>query len=83
MPSEETMMSKFYQYWKSYEVTNTIYADLESLIKKQVEDVKINPEKSSTAKVIEHIPGSYSISMKLLFKWKKIIEMKKNRIYNE
>ena len=48
-----------------------------------MEDVKINPEKSSTAKVIEHIPGSYSISMKLLFKWKKIIEMKKNRIYNE
>ena len=43
-----------------------------------MEDVKINPEKSSTAKVIEHIPGSYSISMKLLFKWKKIIEMKKN-----
>ena len=42
-----------------------------------MEDVKINPEKSSTAKVIEHIPGSYSISMKLLFKWKKIIEMKK------
>ena len=36
-----------------------------------MEDVKINPEKSSTAKVIEHIPGSYSISMKLLFKWKK------------
>ena len=38
-----------------------IYADIESLIKK-IEGCANNPEKSSTAKLGEHIPCGYSMS---------------------
>ena len=38
----------------------TIYADLESLIKK-IDWCRNNPEKSCTVKVIEHIPSGLSM----------------------
>ena len=60
MPSEDTKILEFNQYWKSNKIRSIIYADLESLIKK-VEGDKNNPEKSSTTKVGEHIPCRYSM----------------------
>ena len=38
-----------------------IFADLESLVKK-TDGCENNPEKSSTAKISEHIPCGYSMS---------------------
>ena len=44
-----------------------IYADLECIIEK-IDVCKINPENSSTTKVSEHIPSSFSISLVSSFK---------------
>ena len=53
MLSEDTKTLEFNQYHKSYKTPFIIYADLESLIK-TIHRCKNNPEKSYTAKVIEH-----------------------------
>ena len=52
---------QFNQYMKSDKMSHIIYADLESLIKK-VERCASNPKKSSTRKIVEHIPCRYSMS---------------------
>ena len=44
---------------KSDKMQYIIYADIESLIQK-IDNCKNNPEKSSTAKVGEHMPCRYS-----------------------
>ena len=45
---------------KSDKMPYIIYADIEFLIQK-IDNCKNNPEKSSTAKVGEHIPCGYSM----------------------
>ena len=46
---------------KSNKMAHIIYADIESLIKK-IDGSENNQEKSSTAKIRQHIPYKYSIS---------------------
>ena len=41
MPSEDTKISEFNQYQKSDNTSSIIYADLESLIKKQMDEAII------------------------------------------
>ena len=65
MPSEDTKILEFNQYQKSDKARFIIYADLGCL---RLMDVKINPEKSSTTKVVEHIPSGFSMSTTSLFK---------------
>ena len=67
MPSEDTKILEFDQYQKSDKTPFIIYADLESLIEK-MDGCKNNPEKSSTAKVSEKIPSSFSMSTISSFK---------------
>ena len=50
IPSEDTKMSEFNQYWKYNKTPSIIYPDLESFIQK-VDGCKYNPEKSSAAKL--------------------------------
>ena len=61
MLSEKNQILKFNQYIKSGKMSYTIYADLESLIKKIVGWVN-NLEKSSATKIGEHVPCGYSMS---------------------
>ena len=61
MPSKDTKISDFNQYWKSDKTLSTNYADLWFLLKK-LDGFKKNPEKFSTKKVREHIPCGYSMS---------------------
>ena len=61
MSSEDTKILEFNQYQKSDETPFIIYADLESLIE-NIDGCKSNLEKSSTAKVGEHIPLGFSMS---------------------
>ena len=61
MPSADTKILEFKQYQKSDKTPFIIYGDLESLIEK-IDGFKNNPEKSSTAKVGEHIPSGFSMS---------------------
>ena len=61
MPPEDVKMLEFNQYCKSDKTQLIIYADLESLVEK-IEGCKNNAEKSSTAKVGEHIPSGFSLS---------------------
>ena len=58
MPPEKYEILEFIQYLKSDKMPYTIYADIESSIKK-IDGCENNPEKSSTAKTGEHIPCSY------------------------
>ena len=51
----------FNQNMTSDKMSHINYADLESLIKK-LDGCANNPEKSSTTKIVEHIPCRYSIS---------------------
>ena len=60
MPSEDTKKLVFNQYQKPDKTLFLIYAVLESLIEK-VDECKINPENSSTAKLGEHIPPGFSM----------------------
>ena len=59
MPSEKDNILEFNQYMKSHKMSYTIYAGIESLIKK-IDGRANNPEKSSTIKIVEHIPWWYS-----------------------
>ena len=67
------------QHQKSDKTPRIVYADLESLIKR-IDGCKYNSEKSSTAKVGEHIPFGYSISRIWKFNG---IENKYNKYRNE
>ena len=62
MPSEDTKILEFNLYKKSGKAPFIIYADLECLIEK-IDGCKNNPENSPAAKVDEHIPWGFSISM--------------------
>ena len=67
MPSEDTKTSEFNQYQKSDKAPFNIYADLECIIEK-IDGCKNNLENSSTTKVTEHIPPSFSMSTIYSFK---------------
>ena len=67
MPSEDPKLLEFNQYQKSDKVPFIIHADLECVIQ-NLDGRKSNPEKSSTAKVGEHIPSEFSFSTILSFK---------------
>ena len=67
MASEDTKISEFDQYQKSHTALFFIYADLESITEK-IDGCKNNLEKSSTAKVWEHIPSGLSMLTKLTFR---------------
>ena len=60
MPSKDTKMLQFNQYHKFDKTPNTIYADLECLIKRNYE-CKYDPI-TSTTKVGDHNPCGYSMS---------------------
>ena len=60
MLSEENMLLEFNQCVKYNEEPSLIYVVLESLIKK-ISGCKSNLRKSSTAKLDEHLPCSYSV----------------------
>ena len=66
MSSEKKMVLNFDQYLKLTKVSSTIYADFESLVKKE-DECKNNPKTTSSAKLAEHIPSSYSLSTILPF----------------
>ena len=56
-----TKILEFNQYQKSDKAPFIIYADLE-IYGKKTDGYKKNPENSSTTKVSEHIPSSFSMS---------------------
>ena len=60
MPSEDTKKLGFNQYQKPDKTLFLIYAVLENLIEK-IDECKINPENSSTAKLGEHTPSGFSM----------------------
>ena len=61
MPFEDTKILEFNQYQKSDKAPFIIYAGLECIIEK-IDGCKNNPENSSTTKVSEHIPSTFSMS---------------------
>ena len=61
MPFEDTKILEFNQYQEPDKAPFVVYADLEWIIKK-TDGCKHNPEISSTTKVNEHIPSSFSMS---------------------
>ena len=62
MSFEDTKIYKFHDYPKSDKTPSIIHEDFESLIKR-LGGCKNNYENSSAAKLDEHIPCGYSISM--------------------
>ena len=60
MPSEVTKISEFNQYKKSDKAPFNIYEDLECIIEK-IDGCKNNPKNTSTSKVSEHIPSTFSM----------------------
>ena len=60
MPSEDTKILEFNQYQKSDEASFITYSDHECIIE-TIDGCKNNPENSSTTKVSEHIPSSFSM----------------------
>ena len=70
MPSEETRSLEFNQYQKSDQVPFVTYADLKCMIE-TIDGFKNNPENSSTTKVSQHIPSSFSITTITLFRSKE------------
>ena len=60
MPFEDTKILELNQYRKSDKAPFIIYADLQFIVEK-IDGCKNNPENSSTAKVSQHIPSSFSI----------------------
>ena len=61
MPSEKDNILEFNQCMKSDKMSYIIYPDNESLIRK-IDGCASNPKKSSTTKIVEHIPCGYSMS---------------------
>ena len=60
MSSEDTKKLGFNQYQKPDKTLFLIYIVLENLIEK-IDECKINPENSSTAKLGEHTPSGFSM----------------------
>ena len=60
MPYEDTKILKLHQYQKSDKARFIIYAGREC-IKEKIDGCINNPENSSTTKVWQHIPSSFSI----------------------
>ena len=60
MREEDSKIIKYNHGKKSMKVPFTIYADLESLLKK-INTCHNNPEKSSTTKINKHTPSGYSL----------------------
>ena len=67
MPSEKDNSLAFNQNMKPDKMTNTIYADIESLVKK-IDGCANNPESPSTAKIGENNTCGYLISKIWAFK---------------
>ena len=61
MPSEVTKISEFNQYKKSDKAPLNIYEDIECIIEK-IDGCKNNPKNTSTSKVSEHIPSTFSMN---------------------
>ena len=61
MSSDDTKILEVNLYQKSNKASFIIYADLECVIEK-IDGCKNNPENSSTTKVSEHIPSTFSMS---------------------
>ena len=61
MPTGTDNTLQFKQHIKSDKMSQTIYADVESLIKK-IYGRENKPENYSAAKISEHIPCGYSMS---------------------
>ena len=61
MPSEKDNILEFNKCIKADKMPYIIYAEIESLIRK-IGRCENNPEKSSTTKIVEHIPCEYSMS---------------------
>ena len=59
MPTEKDNILEFNQYMKSDKTPCTIYAHIESLMKK-IDRCANNSENSSTTKIGEHIPCGYT-----------------------
>ena len=55
MPSEKDNILEFNKCIKADKMPYIIYAEIESLIRK-IGRCENNPEKSSTTKIVEHIP---------------------------
>ena len=70
MSSEDTMILEFNQYYKSDKTPYITYADLEYLMRKN-DGCREYPGYSSTVKVSEHNPSSFSMSTILSFKDKE------------
>ena len=60
MPSKKNNILERNQFMKSYKMSYIIYTDIEPLIR--IDGCANNSEKSSTAKIGEHVPCGYSIS---------------------
>ena len=61
MPPEDSKILEINQHKKCDKALFIIYSDLEFL-KEKINGCKNNPENSSTAKVGQHIPSSFSMS---------------------
>ena len=61
MPFEDSKILELNHYQNSDKAPFIIYADHECLIEK-IDACKKNPESSSTTKLSEHIPSSFSMS---------------------
>ena len=79
MPFEDTKILEFNKYKKSSKGPCIIFADFECIIEKN-DGCRNNPEKSSTAKVSEHISSGFSMSTILSF---RSIENKHNVYRNK
>ena len=67
IPSEDSKILEFKQCQKSGKVPFIIHAGLECIIEK-IDGCKINRENSSTEKVTEHVPSSFSMSTIFFFR---------------
>ena len=67
MPFDDTRILEFNQYQNSDKAPFIIYADLECIIER-IEGCKNSPKNSTTTKVSEHIPSSFSMSTISLFR---------------
>ena len=67
MSFEDFKILGFNQYQRSDKAPFIIYADLKRIVEK-IDGCKNNPENLSTAKVSEHIPSGFSMSLISLFR---------------
>ena len=67
MPSEDTKILESHQYQKSDKASFVIYADLEYLTGKKIDEFK-NNQNLLTTKIAKHIPSSFSMFLTSSFK---------------